>query len=62
MFGFLFLWQLEYQDLRFYFFEDTIGSESKMGEKDKIGMELDKTWIGEELPEIFREPLFKNSD
>ena len=44
------------------FFGDTIGSESEMGAKDKLGMELDKTWIGKELPEIFKEPLFRDSD
>ena len=47
---------------RILFFGDTIGSESEMGVKDKLGMKLDKIWIGEELPEIFREPLFRDSD
>ena len=44
------------------FFGDTIVSESKMGAKDKLGMELDKIGIGEELSEIFIEPLFRDSD
>ena len=44
------------------FFGDTIGSESEMGAEDKIGIELDKTGMGEELPKIFKEPLFRDSD
>jgi hypothetical protein len=44
------------------FFGDTIGSESEMGAEDKIGIELNKIGMGEELPEIFKEPLFRDSD
>ena len=44
------------------FFGDIIGSEFEMGAEDKIGIELDKIGMGEELPEIFKEPLFRDSD
>ena len=44
------------------FFGDIIGSESKMRAGVKIGIELDKTGMGEELPEIFKEPLFRDFD
>lgn len=40
------------------FSREIIGSDPEIGAEDKKGLELESTRIGEELPEIFKEPLF----